>query len=90
MDTKRIMAEAQKEMNRLDAVGWSRQLDFDCTTLMSTIAALQLALRHPSFTKRPSANLIRQVVDKMIEGFPEDCPNTIQLAKLGFHKRFDE
>lgn len=82
-----MLAAAEEEMKR-----WGDRplrLDIDITTCLGMIGALQLALRHPGFQKRPSADVVRKLVFAFIRQIPPDYPALKKLMELGFHQRFD-
>ncbi|MDE2101104.1 MAG: hypothetical protein KGL39_27905 [Patescibacteria group bacterium] len=84
---ERLLADSKAEMER-----WGERrivADMDITTLLAMTGALQLALRHPGFSARPSATAVRDLVLQFIEQIPADYPAIRELMRLGFHPRFD-
>lgn len=91
MTKEMLLAAVVREQEELKDLNkdWELQIDFDMTALLSTIGALQLAMRHPKFKDRPTHAVICHVIDAMISGIPADMPATRELARLGDNPKFD-
>jgi len=88
MNAELLIATAEHERESLPK-DWTCPVVWDMSSLMVVIGALQLSLRHPQFRKSRTGKAIRDIVDKLITGIPEDCPATRELAKLGNNPKHD-
>lgn len=88
MDKEFILATATAEQEQLPD-DWILPVHLDMFSLMTVIGTLQLAMRHPEFRKRPTAAAVRQIIDQLIAGIPEQCPATRELVRLGDNPDYD-
>jgi len=88
MEKEQLLAAVNSEQKGLPK-DWLLPVHWDMTCLISVIGALQLAMRHPHFKKRPTHAMIRQIVDQLISGIPENMPATRELARLGDNPKYD-
>jgi hypothetical protein len=89
MNKQTIIDTAAKEMRENLPPGWELPIRLDMTNLFVVIGTLQLAMRHPQFRKTPSAKAVREIIDRLIGGIPENCPASKELARLGDNPKFD-
>ena len=69
---------------------WKLPVVMDVQVLMSVVAALQLALRHPK-NIGPSAQIVRDVLNQIIERVEgEGFCAVAELMKLGDNADYDE
>lgn len=68
--------------------GWKIHVTWDIDTLMVLIACLQLSLRHPK-NKGPSAEIIKVVIEKLIDELPVDSLALRELASMGNNPKHD-
>jgi len=88
MDKELLIASAAAEAEELPA-DFGVHVVFDINSLMATVGALQLAMRHPKFNKSPSHKTIRRAVDTMIAGIPGEMSALRELARLGDNPKYD-
>lgn len=65
-------------------------LELDLNAAFTIVGALQLALRHPQFTKMQSAAAVRAFVLEVRNQIPAEFQALRESIWLGFHPRFDE
>ena len=76
------------ESTTLHNEGWRITVTWDIHTLMVLIASLQLSLRHPN-NKGPSAEIIKVVIEKLIDEIPVDSLALRELAGKGNNPKHD-
>lgn len=91
MNKEMLLAAVNHEQEELKLLNpdWEVPVHFDMTSLIAIVGALQLAMRHPQFKKRPSAAVIRKIISTLITGIPEEMPATRELARLGDNPKLD-
>lgn len=85
---QRLIDTSTKELRNLPP-DWEVPIHLDITSLFVVIGTLQLAMRHPQFRRTPSARSVRQIIDQLISGIPENCPASRELARLGDKPEYD-
>lgn len=82
-----LLAEGRKELERWGA----RPVEFkvDIGMAMQVVEALQLALRHPGFSKRHSATAVRTFVLEFRNSLPPEYKALRELVRLGNDPRMD-
>lgn len=76
------------ESTALRNEGWKITVTWDIDTLMVLIASLQLSLRHP-MNKGPTSEIIKIVIEKLIDEIPVDHIALRELANKGNNPKHD-
>ncbi len=56
---------------------------------LALLATLQLALRHPEFKKKPTAQWIKMFADGLQKGICQQAPGLTFLCDAGWKEEFD-
>ncbi|MCI0391872.1 MAG: hypothetical protein MOB07_24280 [Acidobacteria bacterium] len=75
-------------LNRMEQKHGHMVVPLDFTALPAVIGALQLALRHPEFAPRPSAQIVRRAIRNIQDGLKEE-PVLVALIEMGFNPHYD-
>lgn len=89
MNKQELLKAVAAEVERLPK-DWSVDVSYDVHMLMSVIAALQLAMRHPKLKTTPTFHVIKHVVSHLMAGIPEDMPALREMARLGDNPKYDD
>jgi hypothetical protein len=84
-----LMAEVTEEIRAVNGLGYTLRIDLGLTELLAIIGALQLALRHPGYADKPTAQTVRNLIawaDVHLMAFPA----IRELIKRGFDPGQDQ
>jgi len=88
-EKQELLERCTAESKVLRDEGWRIEVTWDIDTLMTLIACLQLSLRHPKNTGA-SSQIIRVVIEKLIDELPVDSLALRELAGKGNNPKHDE